>query len=91
MSKSRPLIRRSRIDVSGPEYKHDCDNCTYLGFEKKDGKMVDLYFCPQHKVPTIIARYSSDGPDYISGVALAGHFPELMAAKTRAEAAGLLI
>ena len=88
---SKNIIKRNRIDVSGPEYKHDCDNCTYLGFEKKDGKMVDLYFCPQHTLPTIIARYSSEASDYISGIQLANHFPELWTAKTRATAAGLIV
>ena len=88
---NRKIIRRTRIDISGPEYKHDCDNCTYLGYDKKDGKMVDLYYCPQHGVSTIIARFSSEGSDYVSGVHLASHFPEIMTAKTRAIAAGLLV
>lgn len=45
-----------------PRYKHDCQACTFLGtFEG-----VDLYHCPQHGMPTLVARCSSDGSDYTS-------------------------
>lgn len=72
-------------------YIHDCPKCVYLGFDKSDkGIPIDLYFCGQHGIPTVIARYSSQGSDYVSGLALASHFPELMTAKMRATAAGHL-
>lgn len=46
-------------------FLHDCSSCAFLGqFEK-----YDLYWCTSPSGPTfasLIARYSSDGPDYIS-------------------------
>ncbi len=74
-----------------PMYTHDCERCAYLGFDKTDdGALVDLYFCEQHNLPTVIARYSSVGSDYVSGVALCGNFPELRTAKTRATEVGFI-
>jgi hypothetical protein len=52
-------------------------------------KEFDLYFCPQHGVPTVIARYGPDG-DYQSGLPAADAIPALGEAKRRAIAAGLL-
>jgi hypothetical protein len=52
-----------RTIVEQPKYDHDCDRCQFLG--TFDGH--DLYYCPGGG-PTIIARYSSDGPDYSSGM-----------------------
>ena len=50
-----------------PLYKHDCDNCTFLGWDiDQDGTKVDAYFCPQNGMPTIILRASSEGSDYSS-------------------------
>lgn len=46
-----------------PRYKHDCKSCTFLGFLQE----FDLYTCPQGNFPTIVARFSSKGPDYFSG------------------------
>jgi len=45
-----------------PRYTHDCSACTFLGEHGFD----DLYHCPQHGNPTLIARRSSEGPDYSS-------------------------
>jgi hypothetical protein len=45
-----------------PRYDHDCDACVYLG----QYEQYDLYYCPGE--PTIVCRYSSDGPDYRSGL-----------------------
>lgn len=45
-----------------PRYEHDCTVCIYLG----QHGTYDLYFCPNE--PTIIARESSDGADYRSGI-----------------------
>jgi len=45
-------------------YIHDCEQCVDLGtFEH-----YDLYFCEQNGSPTLLARYSDDGPDYLSGL-----------------------
>ena len=56
-------------------YKHDCKACTYLGQLRE----FDIYACPQAGNPTIVARFSSKGPDYFSGQKLhvAGLFLEL--------------
>ena len=54
-------------------YTHDCKLCVYLG---QYGK-YDMYFCEQRSTsrygrtvrsPTLVARYSDYGPDYISGL-----------------------
>jgi len=58
-------------------------------FELASKKDVDLYFCK--KGPwTVIARYSDDGPDYVSGLQLADRTPDLKIARRMAQAKGLL-
>ncbi len=52
-----------------PLYEHDSDCCTYLGQFAKH----DLYYCPQGNIPTVIARFGSDGWQYCSGMAFANH------------------
>lgn len=47
-----------------PLYVHDCDACEYLGSTLGH----DFYSCSN----TLIARWSSDGHDYISGTAFIG-------------------
>lgn len=51
-----------------PRYIHDCQQCRYLGPYKE----YDLYVCSHkdQKIDTVVARYSSDGPEYYSGVNL---------------------
>lgn len=69
-----------------PVFEHDCDGCTFLGHVT--GK--DLWFCPQAGSPTVIARWSSDGPEYESMSPLsAGLSPALTAARNLAAARGL--
>lgn len=44
---------------------HDCDKCKPLGMMGD----FDLYYCDQTgNVPTVIARFGDDGPEYISGL-----------------------
>ena len=43
-----------------PQYKHDCSECVYLG----NYKNYDLYVHEHEYLTELIARYSSDGPDY---------------------------
>jgi hypothetical protein len=51
---------------TGPVFKHDCDDCEYLGhFDEHD-----LYYC-KNGGPTVIARWGGDGPDYASGMSIA--------------------
>lgn len=67
-------------------YEHDCNNCEYLGRYRE----YDLYFCGRE--PTVLARYSDQGSDYISGLVFAD--PDisevLYEAKNRAEKASLI-
>lgn len=73
--------------IPTPLYKHDCNECVYLGSYKK----VDLYFCNQWgELKTVIARYSDDGPDYTSGLELVSRNEYLAEAKRRAIEKGLL-
>jgi hypothetical protein len=48
-----------------PLYEHDCEACYFLGSFNGD----DLYYCGQAGVvDTVIARHSSEGHDYGSGL-----------------------
>lgn len=50
------------------KFKHDCTNCQPLG----EFKNHDLYYCDQPiGESTVIARFSSHGPDYSSGMMFA--------------------
>lgn len=49
-----------------PIFTHDCDSCTFLGSAVIEGKEFDLYHCAYE--PTVIARFSSEGADYASGL-----------------------
>lgn len=70
---------------ANPLFVHDCDRCTFLGSFNNH----DLYV-HTGGWPTVIARWSSDGPDYYSGLMFADTRPELGEAKRRAESLGLL-
>lgn len=50
-----------------PFFEHDCESCKFLGHYKNQ----DLYFCENEFDSTVIARRSSDGPDYSSGMVFA--------------------
>jgi hypothetical protein len=68
--------KQPEFSVSVPRYRHDCRECKFLGtYEKdvfesdgreEDDQLVDLYTCNAVGYRTLIARYSSDGPDYTS-------------------------
>jgi hypothetical protein len=77
-----------------PTFKHDCNNCVFLGGITAGGRLADLYYCDGEVArPTVIARYSDDGPDYSSGLAFGdldmageivagtGHIAELVVAR----------
>ena len=58
-----------------PRFEHDCDSCVFLGryrFENDPNKRFDydLYVCGQgdKSFPTVIARFSDELPDYMSGL-----------------------
>ena len=70
-----------------PLHTHDCPACTFLGHHEH---RVDLYHCLQMgSVPTVVARYSSQEGDYVSGLLNADGVPELGAARDLAKARGL--
>lgn len=96
-----------------PKYQHDCEACTYLGTiiypsPLADGTApfsnADLYYCGRRKdimEGTLVARHSSDGPDYSSvPVSIVGSLlgnkematrtPALIAAYYFAKAKGLV-
>lgn len=45
-----------------PKWKHDCDQCTYLGSMHMHNHTSDWYVCSR----TVLARRGDDGPDYWS-------------------------
>lgn len=45
-----------------PQYQHDCSSCIFLGPYEAGGRNYDLWVCPGG--PDLIARFSSEGPDY---------------------------
>tara|TARA_R110002020_G_scaffold134164_1_gene299262 strand:- start:451 stop:729 length:279 start_codon:yes stop_codon:yes gene_type:complete len=45
-----------------PRHIHDCDNCVFLGTWYR----YDLYSCTGEFLTTVVARYTSNGPDYTS-------------------------
>jgi hypothetical protein len=77
---------------ASPLYEHNCSRCVYLGQYKLTAvERADLYVCASPRSPSVIARYSSSGPDYTSGMeASYGNTLALTEARRRAEARGLL-
>ena len=77
------------VDLRGPQYAHDCDSCVFLGcYQEKD-----LYICPngiEKRLITVLARNSSNAPDYISGLPFIGIDESLTEAARRAVKKGLL-
>lgn len=69
-------------------FQHDCDTCKPLG-EFGD---ADLYYCDTQLIggQTVIARYSSDGGDYQSGMSFADKIPALGEARKRAMEQGYM-
>lgn len=52
-------------------HEHDCDICTHLDSVTRDGTDYDLYYCPNGRRPTVIARYGKWG-EYLSGLDFSG-------------------
>jgi hypothetical protein len=80
-----------------PTYTHDCEFCKFLGTIESDyynhdnGVMdkIDLYFCGTDKPygNTVVARRSSEGSDYSSGMIFAiGSNPNPLLAEARKRA-----
>lgn len=89
-------MSKTKLKTEKPRWKHDCEDCFFLGrLEHSCGTTgpCDLYVCTKALPwPTVIARYSSDGPDYASGMLFAksGEIPELTEALKRAVEMGIL-
>ena len=64
-----------------PRYKHDCDECTFLG----PYRGFDLYVCDW----TVIARFGDDDPDYKSGLEVSKSDDALGMALRRATEIGI--
>jgi hypothetical protein len=87
------LWRRDVLVKAQPRYEHDCSRCVFLGRYRE----YDLYWCPQDRSPpnawpTVIARWSSCGPDYLSGMPISprlGMKHPLTVAMKRAKQRGL--
>ena len=61
---SEKKLKQVEEAVGDPVFEHDCDACIFLGHYEGH----DLWFCPREVAGyTVIARWSSDGPDYRSG------------------------
>lgn len=57
-------------NVPPARHKHDCERCVYLGQHDE----YDLYYCEQNAgSATLVARWSDDGPDYVSGLEQLNH------------------
>jgi len=67
-------------------FPNSSDAQTFLG--SFDGH--DLYFDPQVGIPTVIARFGPNGPDYKSGIPFAAVDQHLNEALQRALTRGLL-
>ena len=77
------------VATSGtPRFTHDCARCVTLG----EFNGHDLYFCQQRSlgIPTVLARYGNQGPEYYSGILSAAHEPRLGEALVRAGERGLI-
>jgi len=57
---------KSRPKPTKPRYRHDCDTCQFLGRYEYGRVWYDLYFCPRPSSGTVVARYKSNGLDYMS-------------------------
>ena len=75
-----------------PRYTHDCEHCKFLGRFGAEDLYVHPASTPGDALQeTVIARSSSDGPDYASGMGFAfGQVEALTEARRRAQQEGLI-
>jgi hypothetical protein len=67
----RIILNQNTNVMNKPVYKHNCSQCIFLGNYAIEGKVHDLYYCPQITLPTVIARHGNEGPDYSSSIEIA--------------------
>ncbi|MBC8739742.1 hypothetical protein F6X40_23805 [Paraburkholderia sp. UCT31] len=75
-----------------PQFQHDCNACAFLGrYVNEEGRSCDLYYHGGHFQKTVIARFSSEGPNYSSGLDgfSYGRIDHLSTARLRAQTLGL--
>ncbi len=60
----RGLCREKAMTM--PVYKHDCSECEFVATVRWHGQTIDVYRCEQGTMPTWVARFGNDGPDYTS-------------------------
>lgn len=65
------LFLKHNIMSNKTHYEHDCDCCQYLGDYKSKDTIFDLYSHGEGNDCELIARYSSEGGDYSSGLIFA--------------------
>jgi len=53
-------------NTTKPQYKHDCDQCQFLGVTIGGGRVADLYAHVSPSWVTLIARYGDEGREYFS-------------------------
>lgn len=70
-----------------PKFSNSSDAREFLGHFQEH----DLYFDPQMGIPTIIARFGEDPPDYVSGLDFADTNPVIAEGKRIAIERGLLL
>lgn len=61
-----------------PRYRHDCDNCVFLGPYAANGLVYDLYYHPGGVAETLVARCGDDGSDYESGPPSISHYSKIL-------------
>jgi len=77
------------INLIGQKFKHNCDECVYLGSITHKGEHNDLYFHDDPTNPILLARYGkSDAYVTVSKINLSLSQP-LIEAKHRAIQRGL--
>lgn len=84
--------------TGGPQFKHDCDGCTFLGRVVFEGSILhpqyDLYVHWDAEQKNVVVRYGSDDSDYYSGLGFIGQNTEfsyaLEVALTQAIDAGII-
>jgi hypothetical protein len=80
---NHPLMKELERQGQVPQFEHDCEACLFLG-RLHDQRRYDLYYCQGGGEPNVLARWSSNGPDYTSGLGLAKFEPVLAVALARA-------
>lgn len=70
MSKEHDYLAMQKgLRVRGQRFVHDCEACRWVGRydnPRNGHQRFDVWVCGDPSNPSVIARYSSYGPDYMS-------------------------